>query len=171
MTPPPTLHLLPMFGKTHGSRSAVTCHLKCASACDAPVPNDSTEATFADIASKQLSRRNLLVGAGALTAAAAIPVAWAEPAAAAPATGAAAAATRGRTGGLPFTPIASVDASVDALTVPKGYQWTPILRWGDPLFANSPALRSDHPGRRGPGTAVRLQQRLPRHHRHRPPRS
>ncbi len=143
MTPPPTLHLLPMFGKTHGSRSAVTCHLKCASACDSPVPNASTEATFADIASKQLSRRNLLAGAGALTAAAAIPVTWVEPAAAAPAATAPAASgpasTRGRNGGgLSFTPIESVDAAVDALTVPKGYRWTPILRWGDPLFAQSP---------------------------------
>ena len=29
---------------------------------------------------------------------------------------------------------------VDAFTVPKGYEWHTILRWGDPLFADSPAF-------------------------------
>ena len=42
--------LLPMVGRTHGNRSAVTCHLKCASACAHPAPNTSTEPTFAEIA-------------------------------------------------------------------------------------------------------------------------
>src|SRR5829696_900131 len=40
--------------------------------------------------------------------------------------------------GLEFDPIAPVPEKVDAITVPYGYRWTPILRWGDPLFADSP---------------------------------
>ncbi|HEU5483632.1 MAG TPA: PhoX family phosphatase, partial [Microlunatus sp.] len=125
-----TLPDLPMLGLTHGSRSAVTCHLKCDSQCSRPDPNPSTEPTFADVAGRQLTRRAVLVGGGALAAAAALPVVWPEPAAAAPS---------GK-GPLAFTPIDSIAADVDALTVPEGYQWTPILRWGDPLFASSPAF-------------------------------
>ena len=31
------------------------------------------------------------------------------------------------------------------MTVPAGYRWTPILRWGDPLFADSPDFASESP--------------------------
>lgn len=133
---------LPMLGQTHGTRSAVTCHLKCNSACADPVPNQSTEPTFADIASKQLTRRSVLIGAGALTAAAALPTLRPESAAALPAH------TAGRgaaAGSLSFEPIASIPAEVDALTVPSGYRWNTILRWGDPLFSDSPAFDPDVP--------------------------
>jgi uncharacterized protein len=34
---------------------------------------------------------------------------------------------------------------VDALTVPAGYRWIPILRWGDPLFAESPDFHPEAP--------------------------
>ena len=64
---------LPMLGRTHGNRSAVTCHLKCDSACAHPAPNTSAESNFAEIASRQLSRRSLLVASGSLAAAAALP--------------------------------------------------------------------------------------------------
>ncbi|WP_119154909.1 PhoX family protein [Caldimonas tepidiphila] len=33
--------------------------------------------------------------------------------------------------------------SLDAVTVPKGYKHAVFCRWGDPLFANSPAWKSD----------------------------
>lgn len=125
--------MLPMLGKTHGNRSAVTCHLKCDDACSRPAPNKSLEPSFRDIASGQLTRRNVLVGGGALAVAAALPTASLETAAATE--------RGGSTGGaeaLAFTPIASVELTRDALTVPKEFQWTPILRWGDPLFNNSP---------------------------------
>ena len=129
---------LPMLGLTHGNRSAVTCALKCDSACAHPAPNPSEETTFADLASRQLERRAVLIGAGTLSAVAALPSLTVQPAAAAPVVPAAEAVARA--GRLPFSPIASIDASVDALTVPKGYEWTPILRWGDPLFDSSPAF-------------------------------
>ena len=127
--------LLPMFGKTHGNRSAVTCHLKCNSACDHPAPNTSTEPTFAEIARKQLSRRSVLVGTGAIAAAAAVPTtALVAPAAAA-----------ARTAGLPFSPIKPVPEDVDAVTVPSGYQWHTILRWGDPLFSDAKPFNPEVP--------------------------
>ncbi len=138
--------LLPMLGQTHGNRSPVTCHLKCDSACARPVPNESTQPTFREVASAQLSRRTLLAGGGALAVTAGLP-AWTDTAAAAPTSAAVAAAKKSR---LAFTPIAPVlqDAAKntrDAMTVPKGYTWNAILRWGDPLFHNSPAFDPEVP--------------------------
>jgi secreted PhoX family phosphatase len=132
-----------MLGHTHGNRSAVTCHLKCDSACASPPPNSSTEPTFAEIARGQLSRRALLIGGGALAATAAAPALMPQLAA----------ATEGRRapgeskirGPLAFDPIAPVDAAKDAVTVPPGFEWTTILRWGDPLFHNSPAFDPEQP--------------------------
>jgi uncharacterized protein len=128
-----------MLGRTHGNRSAVTCHLKCDSACAHPVSNATTEPTFAEIASRQLSRRSLLVAVGSLAAAVGLPTVL---------SGCTPGDPRGSAGrqvssaappaGLGFDPIAPVPDNVDALTVPGGYRWTPILRWGDPLFADSP---------------------------------
>ena len=130
---------LPMLGRTHGNRSAVTCHLKCDSACAHPAPNTSAESNFAEIASRQLSRRSLLVASGSLAAAAALPTFLAgctpgerESSTAPPAR-------------LDFDPIAPVPEKVDAITVPDGYRWTPILRWGDPLFADSPEFAPESP--------------------------
>lgn len=134
---------LPMLGQTHGNRSAVTCHLKCDSACASPAPNTSTEPTFAEIASGQLSRRALLVGGGALAAATAAPAFFPDTAAAT--EGKRAPGERAVQGRFPFEPIAPVDAAKDAVTVPPGFEWTPILRWGDPLFHNSPAFDPEHP--------------------------
>ncbi len=137
MTATDSPDLLPMWGRTHGNRSPVTCQLKCDSACAHPVPNRSAEPSFADIASRQLTRRSLLIGTGAVAVAAAVPPLSVRPAEAAPR---AAGAGEVGSGALRFTPIASVDDAVDALTVPKGWRWTPILRWGDPLFDDSPAF-------------------------------
>jgi uncharacterized protein len=137
---------LPMLGRTHGTRSAVTCHLKCDSACAHPASNASTEATFAEIASRQLSRRSLLAATGSLAAAATLPSfligctpgrqkgsADRRESSAAPHAG------------LDFDPVTPVPDKVDALTVPVGFRWTPILRWGDPLFADSPDFNPEAP--------------------------
>ncbi|HWV49737.1 MAG TPA: PhoX family phosphatase, partial [Microbacterium sp.] len=43
-------------------------------------------------------------------------------------------------GSLAFDAIAPVPAEVDAFTVPTGYTWSPIIRWGDPLFSRTPAF-------------------------------
>lgn len=134
---------LPMLGLTHGNRSAVTCHLKCGSACAVAPPNSSTEPTFRDVASAQLSRRHLLIASGALAAGAALP-AWESDLAAAVPTTSGAMAGAGRRD-LDFDPIAPIPDGVDALVVPAGYAWTPILRWGDPLFARSPRFNPLRP--------------------------
>ena len=135
------LTLLPMYGRTCGNRSPVTCHLKCDSACAREVPNPSMAPTFRDVATRQLSRRSLLAAGGALAAAAAVPAVLPEAAAAAPAK----APGGGPAGGLAFTAIKPVDLTVDAVTVPAGYEWNTILRWGDPLFWNSPAFDPNVP--------------------------
>jgi secreted PhoX family phosphatase len=135
------MQTLPMLGQTHGTRSAVTCHLKCDSACAHPAPNTSDAPSFRDVATTQLNRRTLLAGAGALALSTAVPTLVPETAAAAGSTAAArrtaAAAARNS---LAFTPISAVADTVDAVTVPKGYRWDTILRWGDPLFHSSPAF-------------------------------
>ncbi|SEN90130.1 PhoX family protein [Cryobacterium luteum] len=125
----PLLPLLPMQGHTLGKRSAVTCHLKCADACFHPVPNESGNDYFRDIVGAALSRRSLLVGVGVGAAAIVLGSGQTPPALAAPGGPA------GGSGGLAFTPIAPVPAAVDAFSVPVGYSWNPIIRWGDPLFA------------------------------------
>jgi secreted PhoX family phosphatase len=135
-SPSPTRTLLPMAGQTHGSRSAVTCHLRCGDACFQAVPNTTETSYFRDVASSVLSRRSV-VGTGLTVAAlTALPV-----------TGAAAAPSRGPgtggsggSGGLRFSPIAPVGRTVDDVTVPAGYRWDTILRWGDPILAGAPTF-------------------------------
>ena len=121
---------LPMAGHTRGSRSAVTCALKCGNACAHPAPNTSGNPHFREIAEAAISRRATL-GLGGGVAAAVVLANAPE-----------AAADNGifpKGGGkLPFTAIEAVPRTVDTMTVPKGYDWAPIIRWGDPLFADSP---------------------------------
>lgn len=126
--------LLPMAGHTRGNRSAVTCHLKCGNACAKAVPNTSDNGTFREVAEQAISRRGML-GAG-LAAAVVVGAAAARPepaqALVAPAHGSAGGGT------LPFTAIAPVPRTVDRVTVPHGYDHGVVIRWGDPLFADSP---------------------------------
>ncbi|OUM40200.1 PhoX family protein [Arthrobacter sedimenti] len=132
--------LLPMLGSTKGKRSAVTCALKCDNACSDAVCNTTTNAYFRDIVSSEFSRRSALGAgaAGALTLLVGMQT-GAGSAQAAPLPG-----TGYLKDNLPFDPIAPVDASVDAMTVPEGYGWKPVIRWGDPLFRTSPAFDADN---------------------------
>ena len=41
---------------------------------------------------------------------------------------------------LRFRPIDPVPATVDDVTVPAGYSWDPVIRWGDPILAGAPAF-------------------------------
>ncbi|WP_445153571.1 PhoX family protein [Arthrobacter sp. Hor0625] len=137
--------LLPMLGHTKGKRSPVTCALKCDNACSGEICNSSSNDYFRDIASATMSRRTALGfgAAGALAVVFGNAVTSAEPAAAG-GPGLAAAAKQGfEKSKLRFTAIAPVDAAVDAFTVPAGYSWQPIIRWGDPLFNDSPAFDAD----------------------------
>ncbi|MHA6512718.1 PhoX family protein [Tessaracoccus sp. Z1128] len=124
--------LLPMLGHTRGNRSAVTCELKCGSACAHPAPNTSGNESFRDIVSGVFSRRAALGAGAGVTGAIVVGGAMARPAAADfgnPPKGG---------GKLPFTAIGPTARTVDTVTVPEGYRWDPIIRWGDPLFADSP---------------------------------
>ncbi|WP_353815545.1 PhoX family protein [Agromyces sp. SYSU T00266] len=132
----PELRLTPV-SHAIGKRSPVTCRLKCADACLGPECNTSSNAHFRDIASQAISRRSVL-GLG-VAGAVGLVVAGAAGGDAAPAF-----AAKPGTAGLAFTPIAPVDRTVDAFTVPAGYRWQPIIRWGDPLFSSVPAFDFDH---------------------------
>lgn len=134
--PLPMLAQLPMDGATHGNRSAVTCHLKCADACFHPVPNTSANPSFRDVAQIALSRRQAmgLAGAGALALLVG-PAALGTGTRAAAATANHPAVARSSTQrGLTFTPIKPVGTGVDTVTVPDGYQWQTLIRWGDPIL-------------------------------------
>ncbi|MBM7831089.1 secreted PhoX family phosphatase [Agromyces cerinus] len=133
------IQLFPMADHVRGKRSPVTCHFKCGNACLGPECNTSSNPAFREIASAALSRRALL----GLGAAGAVGIALA---AASPAGTAVAAPGGGASGGggLQFDAISPVPKIVDDFTVPAGYTWAPIIRWGDPLFSGVPALDFDN---------------------------
>ncbi|MGF9661070.1 PhoX family phosphatase [Arthrobacter crystallopoietes] len=126
-----------MLGHVSGKRSAVTCALKCGNACAQGVCNTSSNNYFRDVVSAEFSRRNMLgvSGAGVL----ALVFGGGAAANATSATGLSPAAKMAAGNGskLKFTGIDGVANTVDKVTVPKGYNWKPVIRWGDPLFADS----------------------------------
>ena len=129
---------LPMLGHTRGKRSAVTCMLKCDNACSKAVCNTSANSYFRDIVSTEYSRRSAMgIGlAGVLSAAVTVQGNGHS--------GKHDGGSHGQSGKLAFAPIKPVDAAVDAFNVPAGYSWRPIIRWGDPLFTNSPDFDFAH---------------------------
>lgn len=138
---------LPMADHVRGKRSAVTCQLKCANACLGPECNTSTNEDFRSIASAVFTRRALFGLGAAAAVAVAVGVGRGAPISAPDAAGpvGAGGASFGKPGraGLSFGPIAPVPADVDAVTVPSGYTWKPVIRWGDPLFSRTPAFDID----------------------------
>ena len=138
--------LLPMLGHTKGKRSPVTCALKCDNACSGEVCNTSSNSYFRDIASATMSRRAALGFGAAGALAVAFGSALTSPeSAVAGGPGLSAAAKNGYgTSKLKFTAIAPVDAAVDAFTVPEGFTWQPVIRWGDPIFNDAPDFDLDN---------------------------
>lgn len=110
----------------------MTCHYRCGDACAQPVPNTSGNPYFGDVVNDAMTRRTVLKAGG--VGAAAVGLAWgaATPAAARPGGGG------GRPGLAGFTPISPTPADVDAVVVPKGYTWAPIISWGDPVEPGAP---------------------------------
>ena len=131
--------LLPMLGHTSGKRSAMTCALKCDNACAKGVCNTSDNNYFRDIVSAEFSRRNMLGVSGAGVVA--LMFGGGAAAANGSAAGLAPAAKQGFGSGnaskLKFAGIDGVPNTVDDVVVPKGYNWEPVIRWGDPLFHDS----------------------------------
>ncbi len=143
--------LLPLLGSPrHSGRDAMTCLYRCGNACDHPVPNESDNPYFQDVAEAEFSRRGVLrtgavgalvLGFGGAAAAAATPALAAPAAGAAPAAPAApeaAAASRAKAGRLTFKPIPP--NKLDSLIVPNGYDHAVVLRWGDPVLPGAPGL-------------------------------
>ena len=137
MTPRSNRTMLPLLS-THrdGSRQAATCHWKCGNACSQPVPNISTNDYFGDVVGA--SRRSVLKAGGATAALVGVSAA----AVAGTATPAAAAGAKKAPFG--FTPIEPVPAATDKVIVPEGFQWAPIIAWGDPILADAPAFDFDN---------------------------
>ncbi|MFC0223895.1 PhoX family protein [Nocardioides zeicaulis] len=138
--------LLPMAGLTHGNRSPLTCHLRCGDACSVAAPNSTETSYFRDVAAQALRRRTVV---GASLTAAAVGVAAAAPAAAARGHHPGGHGGHGGHGPggpgaqpvpLAFTAIAPVATTVDDVTVPAGYGWDTIIRWGDPVLRGAPAF-------------------------------
>ncbi|WP_239078816.1 PhoX family protein [Cellulomonas marina] len=130
-----------MTGHTMGSRSAATCHYKCGDACLRDVSSTSTAPHFQAVAETALSRRAVLAGMGLVAAVASVGSAVLRPERAAAAARTAAWAQVSDTFG--FAPVAPVERTVDAFTVPDGFDWHPIIRWGDPVVAGAPAFDLD----------------------------
>ena len=143
---------LPMLGHTRGKRSAVTCALKCDNACSGAVCNTTDTSYFRDVVSAEFSRRNML-GVGTVGAAALLLGSGFVPGGRQSSAAGGAPAAGGNASELAFTPIRPVDALVDEMTVPEGFGWKPVIRWGDPLFSNSPDFDVNNQS----GTAQALQ--------------
>jgi secreted PhoX family phosphatase len=126
--------MLPLIssGGPHGSRSALTCRLRCADACFHPMPNRSGNQDFATVAARALARRSVLKGAAAASSTLALSGLFAESAAAAGSTPSFGAGT------LDFTPVPP--NTRDNVTVPKGHDYDVVVRWGDRLLADAPAF-------------------------------
>ncbi|QIM19966.1 PhoX family protein [Phycicoccus sp. HDW14] len=139
-TAPENRPLLALAAHARGKRSPVTCRLKCGDQCAHEAPNTSGNEYFRDVAARAFSRRGALGAAGAL----ALAVGTADAAAAGSGHG----HGPGHGRGLRFTPIAPVPAATDALTVPEGWRWTPVIRWGDPLFRHSEDFDPEHQSER-----------------------
>ncbi|KGN30804.1 phosphatase [Knoellia sinensis KCTC 19936] len=144
MTAP--IRMLPLFTRSHeGGRSSMTCHYRCGDACDQPVPNTSDNEYFGDLVAAGVSRRAALRAGGAGAALVGL-TAWSMPsaAAAAPAAPAGVVPAKGPKSALGFTGIAPTPATTDAVVVPEGFAWAPVISWGDPLFKNTPAFDFDN---------------------------
>ena len=130
--------LLPMADHARGKRSPITCALKCDNQCLGETCNTTSNGYFRDIAASAVSRRALL-GGGAGAVALFGASRFDATASAAPLSERAVSGNA-KKGKLEFTAIKPVDKMVDELNVPEGYGWKPVIRWGDPLFADSPAF-------------------------------
>ena len=86
---------------------------------------------FERLAERAISRRGILKGGTAACGVTAFVLG---------AGGMAALPVRAGTAGLDFTPVAAND--LDTVTVPGGYSWHVVARWGDPLWSSGAAF--DH---------------------------
>lgn len=107
-----------------------------------PIPNDSGNPPFSQVAASLLTRRKVLGGgAAALVGFMAKGPLEVSPSAAAAVTGSPTryAGTRTGTKRLGFEAVPM--SSTDAVVVPKGYTATPFIPWGDPIVPGGPGFK------------------------------
>ncbi|MDQ3157572.1 MAG: PhoX family phosphatase [Actinomycetota bacterium] len=126
-------------------RAALTCKYRCGDACAHDAPNVSDNRTFAEVMEAAVSRR-VLLRAGAVVGAVTLAGGGlaASPVAAKPRNAAGSIEGHPSKGprGLRFNPVAP--NTIDAVTVPEGYDQDVVIRWGDGLFRDAPAFDVDH---------------------------
>ena len=124
--------MLPVISSSgpHGSRSALTCRMRCNDACSRSMPNRSDNEEFATVAARALARRSVLKGAAA--ASSTLAISGLLPSAAA----AAGTAPRFGAGTLDFTPVPP--NTRDNVIVPRGYDYDVVVRWGDRILPDAP---------------------------------
>ncbi|GAB7042104.1 PhoX family protein [Catenuloplanes niger JCM 9533] len=113
----------------HGGRSAMTCRYRCGNACAHAAPNGSGNPYFGDL----VASRRTLFRAGAAGALVLGAGGAPGPAGAAPAGG-----TGSAGGALTFSPVPP--NVLDRVLVPAGYESAVVIRWGDPILPDAPAL-------------------------------
>ncbi len=140
------LRVLP--GHSGGSRDAMTCAFRCGNACAHPIPNQSANPTLGEVVQGGLSRRGLLTsGAAAAVALTVAPTVF--PGSAAAAVGDTAAPAVPLAGPGAAAPGSALTFSVippnrlDTVVVPNGYDWSPLISWGDPVEPGAPAFDID----------------------------
>ena len=150
--PAPQRTVLPLPPVAHEcGRSAMTCHYRCDDACSKPVPNASDNEYFGDIVARGASRRSVLKGGSLAAAVVGLTTLAGRPAAAAPsASPSAAASTPAPAAGAArsaspfgFVPIGPQPAGLDQVVVPEGFDWEPVISWGDPLTDDAPDFDFD----------------------------
>ncbi len=137
--------LLPLLDSRvsrHGSRSLMTCKFRCGNACDHREPNLSANPHIGEILAATISRRSILQG-GAAGAAALVVTGAGGSLAAASVTGARSTAPEGVDRHLfDFDPVAPNKR--DNVTVPDGFRYDLIARWGDRVVDGAPAFDVYH---------------------------
>jgi secreted PhoX family phosphatase len=118
-----------------------TCRWKCGSQCAHPAPNQTPGDTFQNVMQRYVSRRMLFRGAAAAGVALAAAPLLLDGSAAAQETPAAPAAPSA--GALTFRDI--TQGKQDFVVVPAGYSTDLLIRWGDPLFSDSPPFDPANP--------------------------
>ena len=129
--------LLPLIDTPHGARSRMTCKYRCGNACDHPEPNRSGNPHIGEVLRGVVARRSVLRGTAAASAGLAVG-ALANPSAAAAATGVA------RPAADTLTFAAVPPNKRDNVTVPVGYDYDVIMKWGDPVLPGAPRFDVYH---------------------------
>ncbi|HSV37636.1 MAG TPA: PhoX family phosphatase [Nocardioidaceae bacterium] len=127
--------LLPLLTSgPHGSRSHLTCQFKCGFACDQPVPNTSANEEIGTLVVNALARRSLIKGS-AMGAGALVLGGLVSPNVAAAATRSINPLNLGSAGFVPVAPNVR-----DNVSVPTGYTYDVVAKWGDPIIKGAPAF-------------------------------